>query len=125
MTDFLYKITPDKTAGNTVRSDHSVPVSGTNKIGSLAYGREAFGNERWGDGVIEDWLHVLLVDGVAMDGWIASIHNGGKVATIKAMSTLPPVEPPAPGAVKEIIDSVVTWKDEMGVIHTTRLVPEK
>lgn len=88
--EYDYSLTPDMTNGNSIRTSHDVPVSPDNKIGALPYGKFAYGNETWGDGVTEYWLHVLEVDGAAIDGWIASIHNGKKIATIRQIGTTPP-----------------------------------
>ena len=96
---YQFYITPDTTNGNTIRSDHIVPVSPDNRIGVLAYGRKAYGNEKWGDGSTALWLHVLEYEDLngaikPINGWIASIHNSKKVATITTIGSVPP---PLPG----------------------------
>jgi hypothetical protein len=97
--EYQFYITPDTTSGNTIRSDHTVPVSPDNRIGVLAFGRKAYGNEKWGDGTTALWLHVLEyeeLDGERkpINGWIASIHKSKKVASIVSITGAPP---PFPG----------------------------
>jgi hypothetical protein len=97
--EYQFYITPDTTSGNTIRTDHVVPISPDNRIGVLAYGRKAYGNEKWGDGKTALWLHVLEYEELngarqPIDGWIASIHNSKKVASIVPIAEVPP---PAPG----------------------------
>ena len=104
---YLYKITPDTISGNTIRSDHIVPVSPDNRIGVLAYRKYAYGDEQWGDGVQELWLHILEYQdekGVThqLNGWIASIHAGKKVATISEIIPAPP--PPIPTSKQVTVD---------------------
>lgn len=81
-TLYKYSITPRGSDGLKVRLDHYVVDSPIpNKIGSLAFARFAFGDERWTEGG-EDWLKVVSVDGAAITGWIAAKHNGTQVGNI-------------------------------------------
>ena len=88
--DYAFSISPDTANGNTIRSDHNVPMV-DNKIGALAFGKKAYGNEIWGDGTVERWLHILAYEDysgnlLSLGGWIAEIHGGKKVATIVEIS---------------------------------------
>jgi GH25 family lysozyme M1 (1,4-beta-N-acetylmuramidase) len=100
---YKYSITPISKDGLKVRMDHYVvDYPSQNRIGSLEFGRFAFGNETWeaqSDGSNykkgDKWLKVLSVDGEPIPGWMAVIHNGtpyGKLAPINPET--PPEEPP-------------------------------
>jgi len=86
-----YKITPIYTNGSAIRP---APNTNNTKIGTLSYGKYASGNEVFGDGTQEQWLHILEADGNPIDGWIAAKHAGKAYATLTQVS-VPPTEPPA------------------------------
>ena len=91
-------ITPDKTIGSKIRAEHSVLST---QIGGLPYGKRGYGDARWGDGVIEDWVHITEYENaqggrVALLGWIAGRSGGVKVATITVVTDPPPPPPPDP-----------------------------
>jgi GH25 family lysozyme M1 (1,4-beta-N-acetylmuramidase) len=107
---YKYSITPLKSDGLRVRSDHyAVDSPIPNRIGSLAFGRFAFGDEKWIAPVSgtnykagDTWLRVKSVDGVLLDGWIAAIHNGVAYARIDIIGTEDPDPPPAGETVVDI-----------------------
>lgn len=103
--DYVYSITPDYSDGNLVRTE---PDTGNNTpVAKLAYGKLAYGNRKLT--IAEDkyeivngvnkkvnqaddiWLEVLEVDGQLLPrpAYIAGIHLGNQVATIKQIGTLP------------------------------------
>ncbi len=88
MPTYAYSITPDFGAGCSIRAGHDTTFA---KIGTLGYKALAYGNERYNpvDQTQEDWLHILT----PMDGWIASIHAGKKIATIATIGTVPTPTP--------------------------------
>jgi GH25 family lysozyme M1 (1,4-beta-N-acetylmuramidase) len=88
-------ITPDKAIGSKIRADHSI-LSG--QIGGLPYGKRGYGDARWGDGVVEDWIHITEYENaqgglVPLLGWIAGRSAGVKVATITVITDPPPPDP--------------------------------
>ena len=104
-------ITSDKTIGSKIRAEHSVLST---QIGALAFGKKAFGDARWGDGVIEDWVHITEYENaqggrVPLLGWIAGRSGGTKVATITVVTEPSPPAPPAPPAGP--VDVLITWSD--------------
>lgn len=99
-----YKITPDMSIGSKIRSDHVTGVS--NQIGTLSYGRYAYGANIWGDGTTEKWLEITEYENnqgsrVALHGWIAERSSGTKVATISDVVDVPP-PPPVEKTITEI-----------------------
>lgn len=94
-TLYKYSIKPIKSDGSKVRNDHyAIDSPIPNRIGSLAFGRFAFGDDLWTQPTgakIEDatdvWLKVKSVDGVALEGWIAAKHKGNKLAEITPLSS--------------------------------------
>ena len=134
---YAFSITPTTGDGLKVRSDHKVVTFPTpNQIGSLAFGRYAFGNEKWvapSDGAGykagDTWLRVVSVDGVPLDGWVAEIHNGTKVGNISPLSTEPTPTPsptPAPGSLEATVTTTVSspgYKSKT-ITNTVTLEPE-
>lgn len=64
----------------SLRTEHTVYAA---KLGQLAAGKTAIGNEVWtaqADGNLvkagDTWLHVTEMDGAAVSGWMAIIHLG-------------------------------------------------
>lgn len=101
---YKYSITPTRSDGSKVRSDHYVidsPVP--NRIGSLSFGRFAFGDEKWispagarDEDAAEVWLRIKSLDGVPFDGWIAAKHKGARYGTIAPIG--PGEETPEPSS---------------------------
>lgn len=92
-----YKITPDFTIGSKIRKDHS---ASSTQISSLSYGKYGYGVERWGDGTVEDWIHITEYENnqggrTVLDGWVASRNGGTKYATITVVAEPPPPPPPS------------------------------
>lgn len=88
-----YKVTPTGSYVN-LRADHT---TGSADVGDLAAGQYAFGNEVWGDGIQELWLHALEVNGIAKDCWIAVKNQGTAFSTL---TDLGPITPPPPTEVE-------------------------
>lgn len=126
---YAYSITPTGSAGLKVRKDHYVvnsPIS--NQVGSIAFGRFGFGNEKWiapaaGPGYLagDTWLKVESVDGSALVGWVAEIHNGERVGSIQTIQ----IGEPKPGleATVSTIVSSPGYKSQT-VTNTVTLEPE-
>lgn len=99
---YKFSFTPTRSTGSKVRQDHYVVDSPiTNQIGSLKFGRFAFGNEVWispagasFDQAVEYWLRVVSVDGVPYDGWMAGKHKSGIYGTIAPIGEGEPETPP-------------------------------
>jgi hypothetical protein len=97
-TMIVYEITPDKSAGCKIRKDHS---TASIQIESLAFGKRARGNLKWGDGIQELWLHITEFQNPQgawnlIDGWIASKSAGSKIATITEVGVPDPDPNPDP-----------------------------
>ena len=106
-------ITSDKTIGSKIRAQHSILST---QIGALAFGKKAFGDARWGDGVIEDWVHITEYENaqgglVPLLGWIAGRSGGTKVATITVVTEPSPPPPPPPPATAGPVEVLITWSD--------------
>ncbi len=101
---YKYSVTPVSTLEYVnVRKGHS---TGTADIGDLTAGISALGNELWGDGVNELWLHVLEVDGRPLDGWVAVRHLG-KPYTILAEIIPPESEIITLSSIEVDVDGVI------------------
>jgi hypothetical protein len=90
-------------ASLNVRADHT---TASTDIGDVLQGQSAYGNETWTDGALEQWLHVLEVNGQPKDGWIAIKHAGSTFCTLTELA-------PQPGAVSvsiELNDNGVIYK---------------
>jgi GH25 family lysozyme M1 (1,4-beta-N-acetylmuramidase) len=138
---YLYSITPTSADGLKVRKDHyriESPIP--NRIGSLSVGRFAFGNEKWeapADGTNykrgDTWLHALSVDGVALEGWIAEIHNGARVGRIDVIGDEDPETPPqeegAAVSINVSMNPIIPGEDVTGEIsisspgHVSQNIP--
>lgn len=104
MTDYIYKITPTRSAGSKVRSE---PDTGNTSSLTLPFGRLAYGNrkltiaeDKFENGVQVNkagdvWLEVLEVNGTRLPqpGYIAETHLGEIYATITQINTPPSTDP--------------------------------
>lgn len=106
MPDYIYSITPLYSDGSSVRPE---PDTGNTKLAiGLAYGKYAYGNRRLE--IAEDkfeagvqvnkagdiWLEVVDVDGMQISpaAYVAEIHLGRRVATIRQINPIPEPEHP-------------------------------
>lgn len=126
---FQFNITPSTQDGSKVRLNH---FTSSAQIGSLAFGRLAFGDSKWTapadapDGSYkagDTWLEVKEVNGEAMIGWIAETHKGVRYATITATGYIPPTDPdPDPG--EEVAEITLKIPGYKAVTLTIPLEPE-
>lgn len=109
---FNYSITPKDSVGSRVRVNHDYRSA---QVSALPFGKYAFGDEVWEApadvaGVCrrgDKWLKVKLVDGVAIEGWIAEIHMGVRYATITQLNIPDPGPQPEPEESAITVDVIV------------------
>jgi len=80
---YNYKISPTGDYVN-LRPNHD---TSSPPIRTISKNSTAYGNDVWGDGVNEYWLHVLEIDGIGVDGWAAAKHLGSNYANITSLTS--------------------------------------
>lgn len=81
-TMFNYQIIPTGEYVN-LRPNHDTSQPA---IRSIQKTSKAYGNEVWGDGINEYWLHVIEIDGIVVNGWAASKSVAKTFATITKLN---------------------------------------
>lgn len=104
-----YELIPHP-SGNAIRPS---PTTANNRVGTLAYNQRAQGNELAGDGINSKWLRVLTIDGnpVTRESWVAVIHNGVTVSTLREI-----VPPPNEGDPTTVDVNVKVTGAEVGAV---------
>lgn len=126
---YSFSITPAGSSGSKYRPE---PDTGNTAIGTLPYGKIAYGNKRLT--IAEDkfeggiqvnksgdlWLEVLEVNGVVLErpAYIAEIHLGVRYATIRQLAPTPAPDPTLPDLPVSITlgDDVTYAKQTVNII---------